>query len=182
MNRFFKIVLTSTRRASTNGSGKRKTPFEGDKVHIPDEPYNSKIDESLLSEMPPIDAKLISHLERLSLVRFDSEQAVANLRNSIRMAKRLELVDVEDIEPMHTVWESQECPTFDDVEEEPLPIDKVFRNAAVRFDDFFVTPPGNVPLESNERFDLNVINKWDTIGKPVSPEAKTIRLVEGRRK
>ena len=83
---------------------------------------------------------------------------------------------------MHTVWESQECPTFDDVEEEPLPIDKVFRNAAVRFDDFFVTPPGNVPLESNERFDLNVINKWDTIGKPVAPEAKTIRLAEGRRK
>lgn len=182
MNRLFQVFLSSTRRASNNGRGKRKTPFEGDGLHIPDEPYNSKIDESQLSEMPPIDAKLISHLERLSLVRFDSEQAVANLRNSIRMAKRLELVDVEGVEPMHTVWEDQECPTFEDVEEEPLPIDEVFRNTAVRVDDFFVTPPGNVPLESNERFDLNMINKWDTIGKPVAPEAKTTRLVDEKRK
>lgn len=181
MNRLVRTFLIPARRTSHKGAGKRKTPFEGDEVHIPDEPYNSKIDESLLSEMPKIDAKLINHLERLSLVRFDSEQAVANLRNSIRMAKRLELVNVKGVEPMYTAWEDQECPTFDDIEEEPLPIEEVFRNAPARFDDFFVTPPGNVPLESKERFDLNVINEWDTIGKPVAPEAKSTKRVESKK-
>ncbi|PIC42932.1 hypothetical protein B9Z55_009846 [Caenorhabditis nigoni] len=182
MNRLSRILWASTRRANHNGRSQRRTALEGDKFLVPDEPYNSKIDDSLLSKMPSIDSKLIANLERLSLVRFDSEQAVANLRNAIKVAKRLELVDTEGLEPMYTVWEDQECPTFDDIEEEPLPIEEVFRNAPVRFDDFFVTPPGNVPLESNERFDLNVINEWDTIGKPVAPQAKSTRLVEGKEK
>lgn len=171
-------IFVSGKRSAHSGKGKTKTPFIGDEVLVPAEPYNSKIEDSSLSPMPSIDAKLISHLERLSLVRFDSEQAVANLRNSIRMAKKLELVNVETVEPMHTVWEDQECPTFEDIEEEPLPIQKVFGNSTVRFDDFFVTPPGNVPLESEERFDLNVINEWDTLGKPVAPEAKSTRMIE----
>ncbi|CAC35907.1 Glutamyl-tRNA(Gln) amidotransferase subunit C, mitochondrial [Caenorhabditis elegans] len=173
--------LIFTRIIRRFGEGKRKTPFPGDPILVPDEPYDSKIQESQLSPMPQIDAKLINHLERLSLVRFDSEQAVANLRSSIRVAKRLELVDVEGVEPMHTVWEDQECPTFEDVEEDPLPIEEVFRNASLRFDDFFVTPPGNLPLESKERFDLNVINEWDTIGKPVAPEVKLTRMTERKK-
>lgn len=168
-------------RVIHNGRGSRKTPFVGDEVLIPDEPYVSKIRASDLSKMIEIDSKLISHLERLSLVRFDSEQAVANLRNSIQIAKRLELVNVEGVKPMHFVWEDQECPTFEDVEEDPLPIEDVFRNAKVRFDDFFVTPPGNVPLESNERFDLNVINEWDAVGKPVAPKAKSSRMTKGNK-
>lgn len=176
-----KNIIAVTKRSAHSGKGKTKTPFAGDEVVVPAKPYNSKIENSSLSEMPPIDSSLISHLERLSLVRFDSEQAVANLRNSIRMAKKLELVDVESVEPMHMVWEDQECPTFDDIEEEPLPIEEVFRNATVRFDDFFVTPPGNVPLESKERFDLNVINEWDKLGKPVAPEAKSTRMIERKK-
>ncbi|CAI2348972.1 unnamed protein product [Caenorhabditis sp. 36 PRJEB53466] len=178
MSRIFRSVVLA-RRAVHKGAGTRKTPFAGDEVLIPDQPYNSKIDESLLPRVPQFDAKLIAHLERLSLVRFDSEQAVANLRNSVRMAQRLELIDVQDVEPMHTVWEEQECPVFEDEEGEPLPIEEVFRNAAVRFDDYFVTPPGNVPLESEDgRFDLNVVNEWDTIGKPVAPEVKKSKRAE----
>lgn len=84
----------------------------------------------------------------------------------------------QNIAPMHTVWEDQECPTFEDVPEEALPVEEVFRNAAVRFDDFFVTPPGNVPLESAERFDLKVINEWDRIGTPTAPQAKKSKLTE----
>uniref|UniRef100_A0A8R1E5Z4 Uncharacterized protein n=1 Tax=Caenorhabditis japonica TaxID=281687 RepID=A0A8R1E5Z4_CAEJA len=94
MKRIFRSVFLQIRCAH-EGAGARKTPFPGEEIHIPDQPYNSKIDDSLLAKIPQFDAKLIAHLERLSLVRFDSEQAVANLRNSVRIAQRLELVDVE---------------------------------------------------------------------------------------
>ncbi|CAI5444715.1 unnamed protein product [Caenorhabditis angaria] len=156
---------------------KRKIAFEGDQVLIRDIPYISEIPDEKLSEIPNFDAKLIAHLERLSLVRFDSEQAVANLRKSVKMAQKLELVDTENIEPMYTVWENQECPVFEDVEEKSLEIEEVFKNCTERFDDYFVTPPGNIALESKDRFDLNVINEWDKIGNPTAPQLKNQKLV-----
>ncbi|CAB3402668.1 unnamed protein product [Caenorhabditis bovis] len=173
-------IAVALRKKSKGGAGERKFPIEGDEVLVPDVPYKSKIDEKLLRKVDEFDSKLISHLERLSLVRFDSEQAVANLRNSVKFAQQLELVDVEGVEPMHVVWETLECPVFEDIEENSLPIEEVFRNSPQRFDDFFVTPPGNVPLESKERFDLKMINEWDKIGKPVAPQVKSNKFTENQ--
>lgn len=39
------------------------------------------------------DKALITHLERLSLVRFSDEQAVFNLKQAVRFANQLKLID-----------------------------------------------------------------------------------------
>lgn len=39
------------------------------------------------------DKALINHLERLSLIRFSDEQAVLNLKEAVRFANQLKLID-----------------------------------------------------------------------------------------
>ncbi|CAD6192968.1 unnamed protein product [Caenorhabditis auriculariae] len=169
---FNSIAVRWSNNDGRKGAGEKKTPLEGDEVLVPVEPYRSDVFENTPEDMPQFDQKLISQLERLSLVRFDSEQAVANLRQTVRIANRLKEIDVEGVEPMHSVWEEQECPVFEDIAEKPLPVEEVLRNAKVRYEEYFVTPPGNVPLESNAPLDLEKINQWDTRGQNIAPQHK----------
>lgn len=59
--------------------------------------FNShlQVNDPELDKVPEFSSSLLTHLERLSLVRFSDEQAVASLRESIRIANRLKLVHVE---------------------------------------------------------------------------------------
>ena len=67
---------------------------------------------------------------------------------------------------MHTVWEEQECALHEDEPEQPLTIEQTLSNAAKLKDEYFVTPPGNIPLEqSSAPLDLQLINQWDARGK-----------------
>lgn len=38
---------------------------------------------------------------------------------------------------------------------------KVLSNAAELVEDYFVTPPGNIPLEESDSLDLKKVNEWD---------------------
>ncbi|KAK6046682.1 hypothetical protein COOONC_15813 [Cooperia oncophora] len=113
-----------------------------------------KVEDS--TEAPRFDKKLINLLESLSLLRFDDEQAVALLGTVVKKAKQLQHVDVEGTSTMFTVWEQLECPVNDDV--------PICTNAARVQDDYFVSPPGNIPLTEASDLDLNLISQWDKIG------------------
>lgn len=65
-----------------------------------------------ISPCPPqgsgrITAEVIEHLERLALVDFGSQEAVARLEKAISFADRLHAVDTEGVEPMESVLEDR---------------------------------------------------------------------------
>ncbi|KHJ80545.1 aspartyl/glutamyl-tRNA(Asn/Gln) amidotransferase, C subunit [Oesophagostomum dentatum] len=150
-----------------------KVPYPGDLPIVPTKPDVSNVEEVPSDRVPEFPQKLISHLESLSLLRFDSEQSVAHLRSAVRKAMALEQVDTTGVEPMYTVFEDQQCPLREDIPEEPLDIKQVLANAKKVQDNYFVTPPGNVPLEEAAPLDLKLINQWDRLGKEVAPTPKT---------
>ncbi|VDK58711.1 unnamed protein product [Anisakis simplex] len=130
--------------------------------YVPREPCTSKIDESLVEEPPVFDKKLITHLERLSLVRFSDEEAVAHLRKAVKYANQLKLIDTTGVEPMETVLENLECPLREDKVEQTVSKQEILSNAVELVEDYFVTPPGNIPLEeSPAKLDLRKVNEWD---------------------
>ncbi|MFH4983828.1 hypothetical protein AB6A40_010537 [Gnathostoma spinigerum] len=137
-------------------------------AYVPTKPSPSKIDESRVAEPPEFDEKLITHLERLSLVRFTNEEAVAHLREAVRYANRLLLVETKNVEPLETVLEDIDCPLRDDVVDNPVNKEKVLMNASKLVEDYFVTPPGNIPLEEENKMDMKKINIWDWTGSKPS--------------
>ncbi|CAJ0587645.1 unnamed protein product, partial [Mesorhabditis spiculigera] len=148
----------------------KKTPLPDDELLIPDSPVCSHVDD--VGEVPTFDHKLITHLERLSLLRFSDEEAVANLREAVRTANRLKHVNVDGVEPMYRVHEDQECPLREDNEASALSREEALSNAAKTFEDYFVTPPGNLPLAAKEDLNLKLINEWDKLGQPNVPDPR----------
>ncbi|VDN01440.1 unnamed protein product [Thelazia callipaeda] len=112
-------------------------------------------------EAPPLfDKALITHLERLSLVRFSDEQAIYNLKQAVSYANQLKLVDTTGIEPLETLLENIPCPLRDDiVDEDVMTKNEVLMNAAKTVEDYFVTPPGNIPLEESDKQYLEKIEQ-----------------------
>ncbi|KAF6081224.1 glutamyl-tRNA amidotransferase subunit C [Phyllostomus discolor] len=54
-----------------------------------------------------VTAEVIEHLERLALVDFGSQEAVARLETAIAFADRLREVDTDGVEPMESVLEDR---------------------------------------------------------------------------
>ena len=54
-----------------------------------------------------VTGELIQHLERLSLVDFGSQEAVARLEKAIAFADRLRAVNTDGVEPMESVLEDR---------------------------------------------------------------------------
>jgi len=91
-------------------------------------------------------------LERQSLVDFANEEGVKTLEAAIRFADQLQLVNTEGVDPMISVHENRTLTLRDDVVTcgggESLK--EVLANAKNVYEDFFVAPPGNIPLESKD--------------------------------
>ncbi|XP_015509585.1 glutamyl-tRNA(Gln) amidotransferase subunit C, mitochondrial [Neodiprion pinetum] len=94
-----------------------------------------------------VDNKSIEQLERLSLVNFGSAEGIARLESAITFAKQLWLVELNaDIQPMYTVLENQKLKLRDDQVFDGGYTKKVLKNAALTEEDYFIAPPGNVPV------------------------------------
>ncbi|VDN44021.1 unnamed protein product [Gongylonema pulchrum] len=65
------------------------------------------------------------------------------------------------IEPLETLLEDVPCPLREDVVDDMLTKEEVLMNAAKTVEDYFVTPPGNIPLEESDRLDLEKVEDWD---------------------
>ncbi|XP_074177781.1 glutamyl-tRNA(Gln) amidotransferase subunit C, mitochondrial isoform X3 [Rhinolophus sinicus] len=59
-----------------------------------------------------ITAEVIEHLERLALVDFGSQEAVARLETAIAFADRLHAVDTDGVAPMESVLEDRGRKSF----------------------------------------------------------------------
>ncbi|XP_055844183.1 glutamyl-tRNA(Gln) amidotransferase subunit C, mitochondrial [Episyrphus balteatus] len=115
---------------------------------VPLEPVIPFIPESQDIE---IDSKTIQLLERLSLVDLDSKEALKTLKDSIQFANRIIHIDTNSVEPLYTVLEDQNLELREDIVTDGNIKQEILANAKKTDEDYFVAPPGNIPLEQEEK-------------------------------
>ncbi|XP_054568704.1 glutamyl-tRNA(Gln) amidotransferase subunit C, mitochondrial isoform X1 [Eptesicus fuscus] len=107
-----------------------------------------------------ITGEVIEHLERLALVDFGSQEAVARLEKAVAFADRLRAVDTDGVQPMESVLEDSlvlprghlqllvcRCLYLrsDNVVEGNCAAE-LLQNAHRAVEEYFVAPPGNISL------------------------------------
>lgn len=106
----------------------------------------------------PVSAQVIEHLERLALVDFGSQEAVARLEKAIAFADRLRAVDTGGVEPMESVLEDRCLYLRSDNVVEGNCAEELLQNAHRVVEEYFVAPPGNISLpkqDEQEPFSYN---------------------------
>ncbi|XP_065077486.1 glutamyl-tRNA(Gln) amidotransferase subunit C, mitochondrial-like [Ochlerotatus camptorhynchus] len=119
---------------------------------VPQKPHISDIDRQQRLNQPAriaVDDQTVQLLERLSLVDLDSKEAHKTLEDSIEFASRILTIDTEGVEPLYTVLEKQKLTLREDVVSDGNIQEDVLANARVTEEEYFVAPPGNIPLEQD---------------------------------
>lgn len=91
-----------------------------------------------------VTGELIQHLERLSLVDFGSQEAVARLEKAIAFADRLRAVNTDGVEPMESVLEDRCLYLRSDNVVEGNCAEELLQNSHRVVEEYFVAPPGNI--------------------------------------
>jgi len=117
---------------------------------VPDFPTWEPVDPKTVPEVPALDDSMIEHLERLSLVEFNNQEGVTRLQSAIEYANQLHAVDTEGVEPMYSVLEDRHLLLDEDRVGVAVPRSEVLQNASVVEEDYFVAPPGNIPLNKEK--------------------------------
>ncbi|PSN32853.1 Glutamyl-tRNA(Gln) amidotransferase subunit C [Blattella germanica] len=114
---------------------------------IPPAAIVKKIDEKDLPSRTVIDQETVELLERLSLVNFASEAGVKSLEEAIRFADQIRIIDTSGVEPLISVLEDRTIYLREDKVTEGNCRNEIMANAAVTEEEYFVAPPGNIPLQ-----------------------------------
>ncbi|XP_072207282.1 glutamyl-tRNA(Gln) amidotransferase subunit C, mitochondrial isoform X2 [Excalfactoria chinensis] len=116
-----------------------------------------RIGVATASSAPPpqdgITVEVLDHLERLALVDFRDADGVERLRDAVRFAERLREVNTEGVEPMDSVLEDRCVYLRDDDVTEGSCTAELLKNATEKVEEYFVAPPGNIPLPELEERD-----------------------------
>ncbi|XP_076367277.1 glutamyl-tRNA(Gln) amidotransferase subunit C, mitochondrial [Tachypleus tridentatus] len=99
-----------------------------------------------------IDHQTVEHLERLALVDFANQAGIQSLEEAIEFADQLSAVDTEGVEPMVTVLEDRTLYLQDDVVTDGNCKNEVMMNAVKTEENYFVSPPGNIPLPPKQNW------------------------------
>lgn len=94
---------------------------------------------------------MVDLLERLSLVEFNNQEGVDRLTKAVHSANLLHAVNTNNVEPMDSVLEDRILYLRDDVVTDGNCLKDVMRNATKTLEDYYVAPPGNIPLKQKER-------------------------------
>ncbi|XP_022224937.1 glutamyl-tRNA(Gln) amidotransferase subunit C, mitochondrial [Drosophila obscura] len=113
---------------------------------VPQMPVDTAIPDTIANRVE-IDTKTIQLLERLSLVDLDSEQALETLKSSIQFADKIAHINTDNVRPLYTVLENQQLQLRNDEVNEGDCRVELLKNAKVTDEDYYVSPPGNIPLE-----------------------------------
>lgn len=117
---------------------------------VPQTPVPTVFPDTSKNEVE-IDTKTLQLLERLSLVDLDSEQALATLKSSIQFADKIAHIDTSNVKPLYTVLENQQLQLRNDEVTEGDSRVELLRIAQVTDEDYYVSPPGNIPLEQLDK-------------------------------
>ncbi|XP_056643681.1 glutamyl-tRNA(Gln) amidotransferase subunit C, mitochondrial [Diorhabda sublineata] len=124
--------------------------IETEKRLIPIEKTKSKIDLTKLPPKTTIDAATVALLERLSLVACESKKAIETLEAKLKFADQILQVNTTNVEPLITPLEDFPLRLREDIVTEGNYRDDILKNASLVEDEYFVAPPGNIPLESRK--------------------------------
>ncbi|KPJ08167.1 GatC-like protein [Papilio machaon] len=93
-----------------------------------------------------VDSNTIALLERLSLVKCDTVEGVEVLEDSIAFADKILHINTDNIEPLYSVLENENLSLRSDEITQGNCQKDILKNASLTEDDYFVAPPGNIPL------------------------------------
>ncbi|XP_041084720.1 glutamyl-tRNA(Gln) amidotransferase subunit C, mitochondrial-like isoform X2 [Polyodon spathula] len=121
------------------------------KTKVPQKPTWEPVSEGQLPPVTRVSPDLVDRLERLALVDFRNQEGVARLEKAIRFADQLHVVDTEGVEPMDSVLEDRQLYLQRDCVREGNCAEQLLRASRRTVEEYFVAPPGNIPLpERNE--------------------------------
>ncbi|XP_039950138.1 glutamyl-tRNA(Gln) amidotransferase subunit C, mitochondrial [Bactrocera neohumeralis] len=154
-------ILQKTRSYCTvlkevNKNQKFDKPKEN-KLNFKELKYPSKVPSKPIKqnfptgEKPVIDNATIQLLERLALVNLESKEALTTLEKSIEFAEKISHIDTSNVLPLYTVLEDQNLYLREDSVTEGNCREDILRSAKVTEEDYFVSPPGNIPLQQKEK-------------------------------
>ncbi|XP_064889826.1 glutamyl-tRNA(Gln) amidotransferase subunit C, mitochondrial isoform X2 [Columba livia] len=111
---------------------------------------------ALRSAVPPrpgpqqVTAEVLGQLEHLALVDFRDAEGVERLQKAIRFADQLREVNTDGVEPMDSVLEDRCLYLREDDVTEGNCTRELLKNAREKVEEYFVAPPGNIPLPKLE--------------------------------
>ncbi len=105
---------------------------------------------------------------------FGTTEGIRRLEEAIAFAQPLEDVDTSGVEPMYTVLENESLRLRDDVVTEGNCREVLLANASLIEEDFFIAPPGNIPLKHQTIMD-NVEFSPDKASPRLAPEQQISR-------
>ncbi|KAM5194806.1 glutamyl-tRNA(Gln) amidotransferase subunit C, mitochondrial isoform 1-T1 [Mantella aurantiaca] len=108
------------------------------------------IDPEPESQDSHVTPELIDHLERLALVDFRNQEGVQRLQSAIHFANQLLSVNTDGIEPLASVLEDRAMYIRSDTVTSGSCSETLLQNASSVVEDYFVAPPGNIPLPQKE--------------------------------
>ncbi|XP_058830514.1 glutamyl-tRNA(Gln) amidotransferase subunit C, mitochondrial [Topomyia yanbarensis] len=136
---------SSQHTATSNNQRKLKYPTK-----VPQAPHVSGLTNGTAPIRIEVDEQTVQLLERLSLVDLDSKEAHKTLEDSIEFASRILAIDTEGVEPFYTVLENQKLSLREDVVSDGNIQSDVLANARITEEEYFVAPPGNIPLDQQD--------------------------------
>lgn len=107
------------------------------------------------SEAISLDQSTVELLERLSLVDFSNAEAVTRLEEAVKFASVIMNVDTTGVAPMVTPLEDVPLRLRPD-SPSMCCVDDVLKNAKKTEEGYFVSPPGNIPLDIKSDYGLAV--------------------------
>ncbi|CAM5100370.1 unnamed protein product [Natator depressus] len=100
-----------------------------------------------------VTVEVLDHLERLALVDFRDWEGVQRLEKAIQFADQLHAVNTEGVEAMDSVLEDRCLYLREDNITEGNCTEELLRNARETVEEYFIAPPGNIPLPKLEERD-----------------------------
>ncbi|KAM8865295.1 glutamyl-tRNA(Gln) amidotransferase subunit C, mitochondrial [Synchiropus picturatus] len=117
---------------------------------VPRAPTWEPVPESQLPPATRVPADLVDKLERLALVDFRTKQGVECLEKAIRFVDQLHVVDTSGVEPMDSVLEDRSLYLRGDAVSEGDQAAQLLQLSKQTVEEYFVAPPGNIPLPKRE--------------------------------
>ncbi|ESO95308.1 hypothetical protein LOTGIDRAFT_232014 [Lottia gigantea] len=118
---------------------------------IPPAPTWKLHDKSKFPQVKEITKKQVDQLERLGLVELNNEEGIKSLSEAIESANGLYVVETSTVKPLDTVLETMPLYLRVDEMNDGNCKKDVLKNAAKVEEDYFVAPPGNIPLKSTDK-------------------------------
>ncbi|KAK4813251.1 hypothetical protein QYF61_019054 [Mycteria americana] len=100
-----------------------------------------------------VTVEVLDHLENLALVDFRDAEGVERLQKAVQFADQLHEVNTDGVEPMDSVLEDRCLYLREDDVTEGNCTNELLKNAREKVEEYFVAPPGNIPLPKLEERD-----------------------------